>query len=310
MESARIAASESVDTFPPVLRNPGGKSLLGVDPQNVIDVCKEHGAVLVFGYRATLAEFEQFTNLLCSDWQTYRGGAHDKQVLNPDSDHTIYSVNFYFGREEQFTFPLPLHSEMSYMKNRPAIVCFYAVHPPADRGETTVCDGLAFRNALSEKTRRLFEDNRILYVRTTPAPLRRQKFYTENFAEAEAFCRENDLTLEEDAEGNWTTRYVVSAFRETAWGNHTVFSNSILPVLEQMDNGLRGSLVLMEDGSPIPPDVVAELRDVADRTVRRIKWEQPGDFALMDNTRVLHGRESFEDLKRNVAQRLGRSVSW
>jgi len=305
-----MATNATPQAFPPLIRNPGGLGILDVDAQEVIGHCKQSGAALLFGYRATLQEFEQFTNRICTDWQTYRGGAHEKEILNSGSDSTIYSVNLYFGRKKQLAVPLPLHSEMSYMKNRPAIVCFYAIHPAETRGETTICDGVEFYRSLTESSRRFLDSNRIVYIRETAPAFRMQRFYTEEFPEAERFCRQNEMTISEKADGIWETRFVVSPVRETLFSDEPAFSNSILIVLEQEDRGLTGSCVRLEDGSEIPPEIIGDIRDVAERKTRLIQWEQPGDFALMDNSRVLHGRNGFDDLDRNIAQRLGRSVPW
>jgi alpha-ketoglutarate-dependent taurine dioxygenase len=299
------------DSFGTVIRPSPGERLSDVDIDQIKQLCKTRGAVVLIGYRADIPGFEQFTNRLCSDWQNYQGGAHEKKVLNPESDGTILSTNFYFGKEQQSAFELELHSEMSYMKNRPAAVFFYVVQPAKSAGETMLCDGAAIVRELSPRTRELFTKNRIKYIRRTRPRGRMVRFWTEDENEARAFAAKNDMTFYvEPGTDIWTTEYVAPAIRKSQWGNLDVFSNSVLPVLRQEEEGKDASFVRMEDGSKIPDEVIAELRDVAERCTQLIRWENPGDLAILDNTRVLHGRKNFDDLNREIAQRLGRSVDW
>ena len=60
--------------------------------EEIIEACKSSGAVYFHGFDFTMEQFEMFTDLYCHDWLTYQGGAHDRQVLNPGSDKSVYSV--------------------------------------------------------------------------------------------------------------------------------------------------------------------------------------------------------------------------
>lgn len=293
-----------------VLRAAPGDRLDDLDVASLKRLGRELGAVIFFGFHADLEAFERFSNRLCSNWQGYRGGAHDKKVLNPQSDGTILSSNFYFGQANQLTCDLALHADMAYQKNFPQVLFLYCVAPAGEKGETTLCDGARFLRELSPATRRFFESQRIKYVRTIRPQGRMVRMWTEDEHEAREFCRQNGLTMTVEPEtGNWITEYVVSAIRTSMWGRE-VFNNNILPVLDQEDEGSQASLVRMEDGSKIPSGIVAELRAIAERIPYLIRWQAPGDFALLDNTRALHGRRQFTDQRREIAQRLAASVDW
>ena len=65
----------------------------GCDPlelplDDVVDACKTAGVVYFRGFDYSMAQFETFTNKYCQDWLTYKGGAHDRQVLavSPDAE--------------------------------------------------------------------------------------------------------------------------------------------------------------------------------------------------------------------------------
>ncbi len=303
--------TESIEPeFGTILRPANEETLADLDADEIKRLGKTRGAVVLFGFRPSIPDFERFTDRLTNDWQGYRGGVHQKKVLNPESDGTILSANFYYGKDQQSAFELALHSDMSYQRQRPSVLFLYCVTPAKIGGETMVCDGARILRELRPATRKFFEDHRIKYIRTIRPEGRLVRFWTENEDEARAFCAENDLTLRVDPTNqNWITEYVVSAIRESQWGVKT-FNNSILPVLDQEEGGFTNSLVRMEDDTRIPADIVAELRDLAQRVPYLISWQQPGDFAIIDNTRALHGRKDFADLDREIGQRLASSVDW
>jgi hypothetical protein len=88
----------------------------GLRPDLVKALCREHGAVMLAGFNPDMRAFEKLTDAYCAHHMGYEGGAHERKVLNPDGDGTIYSVNFYFGRKEQYMFTLPLHADMAYIR--------------------------------------------------------------------------------------------------------------------------------------------------------------------------------------------------
>jgi hypothetical protein len=59
----------------------------------------------------------------------------------------------------------------------------------------------------------------------------------------------------------------------------------------------------MEDVTPIPADIVDELRRIEAEVTLDVPW-RPGDVLIVDNTRFLHGRRAFSDLRREIYVRL------
>jgi alpha-ketoglutarate-dependent taurine dioxygenase len=297
--------------FGAVIRGGDGATLFDLDEQRLIALFKEKGALLFAGFGAELAGFERFSGLFSSDWMLYEGGAHERRVLNPDGDGTIYSVNFYFGKAQQVMFELPVHADMSYLKHAPLCLFFYCVQPAKSGGETAVVDGEAVYAGLSETTRRLFAARRITYIRKYYEGGWQLRFATSDLDEVRRFCDFNEMTLEIVPEGSGhtlTTRYTVTATPETRWGGRA-FRNSILPVVWQEENGKDNSLVRFEDGSPLPPDVIAELKAVT-KANRNLVPLHKSEILWVDNSRVLHGRMTFDDPARDVAIRMAASVPW
>ena len=88
------------------------------------------------------------------------------------------------------------------------------------------------------------------------------------------------------------------------------FVNSIMIQLWQEDVlGRKSSLVRLEDESRIPDDVMAEVREVSEVMTVDLPWKT-GDFIMVDNTRVIHGRKEFTGNEREIYVRMCRSVDW
>ena len=61
----------------------------------------------------------------------------------------------------------------------------------------------------------------------------------------------------------------------------------------------------LEDGSVVTPEEIEDLRDVAEACTAEINW-QDGDVAVIDNTRVMHGRRAIKDQDRQLYIGMGR----
>jgi hypothetical protein len=214
-----------------------------------------------------------------------------------------------FAGEEQETFPLALHSDRSYTNSRPPVMWFYCAIPPKKGGQTIVCDGVKILEGFSERTRKLFEEQNIKYIRHYADGEWQLWAQTKDPDEVKEYCDSMGLTLKWE-NGGVTTEFTCPAIVDTKWGGHRGFVNSMLLVLWQEEAlGMKRSLVRLEDGSKIPADVVREIRDVSDALTREIVWN-PGDIAMIDNTRVMHGRRAFNDPNRQIYVRMCRSVDW
>ncbi len=308
--SSPSVAQPLTDEFGLVYQAASGQNPFDISRDEIIEACKTSGAVYFQGFNFTMEQFETFTNQYCHDWQTYQGGAHERQVLNPGGDKSVYSVNFYLGQKQQLTFELPLHCDMSYIKISPPALYFYCVQPAESHGETMLCDGAAVYKQLSPAAREALQAKRIKYIRKYPHAEWQGRFGTTDLAEIRAFCAKNDLDLKHDEATNTLyTEFAVSAVPHARWLDQPVFRNSILPVVKQEETGRDASLVRFEDGSPLSPELIAEIREVTTRLTKLVPMAQ-GDFMFVDNTRVLHGRKQFSDPRREVAIRMARSLDW
>jgi alpha-ketoglutarate-dependent taurine dioxygenase len=291
--------------------------LFELKTDKVVELLKSTGFVLFTGFETDTNKFEQFSNLFSTDYMDHRGGGAMREVINKDGDKTILSVAYAFNKNKgdfdkssQRTFPLALHSDRDYTRSHPPIIWFYCVTPAAKEGETTICDGVQVCEQFQDSTRQFLKENRIKYVRRYRADEWQLLFQVKDLDEMQTYCDNNSLKLIVNPDGSVVTEYAKFAIVKPRWSDQDAFVNSILLVQWQEDEvtGDR-SVVRMEDGSPIPAEIIAEIRAVTDHLTHNIQWN-PGEMCMIDNTRMLHGRNGFLDPHREVYIRMCRSVTW
>lgn len=299
--------------FGAVLTADPGEKVEGIDAGTVKSLIKAHGTVLFRGFEASRSDFDTFTDRINDDYMNYKGGGYVRKTVGADGKSgedgkALLSTRYDHGREKQMTFGLPLHGEMYYIDHRPALLWFFCVKPADNDGQTTACDGAEVYSRLPQKWKDLLHEKRLMFQRVYRDGEWQKIYQTDDIAEARAFCADNGLTTEFDAEKTLRTHYKVHAVLPTRWGDHTAYINNLLPVMMQQKMG-RGdtSTVRFEDGSDIPDDLIADVERIQDAVILNLDWGA-GDFALIDNSRALHGRRAFEDTDREVYLRMVRSA--
>jgi alpha-ketoglutarate-dependent taurine dioxygenase len=69
------------------------------------------------------------------------------------------------------------------------------------------------------------------------------------------------------------------------------------------------SVVRLEDGSKLPKQLIDEVVAAQKRLIIPMVWGR-GDFAVVDNTRAMHGRRAFTDTTREIFLRMVREVTF
>lgn len=296
------------ENFGVILHAEEGENASDIPKDKVARLIKEHGTIVFSGFKAGRDDFDDFTDRITGDYMNYRGGGYIRKEV---AEKALLSTRYDHGREKQMTFGLPLHGEMFYTDARPALLWFYCTKPADKDGQTTACDGVAIYERLSQKWKDLLNEKRLMFLRVYRDGEWQKIYQTDNAEEACSFARGNGIEVEFDDETRtMRTKYLTHAVLPTRWGGHTSYINNLLPVVMQMRMG-RGdtSTVWFEDGSAIPEDLMQEVESIQDELTYEIDW-QPGDFALIDNSRALHGRRAFEDTDREVYLRMVREVDF
>jgi alpha-ketoglutarate-dependent taurine dioxygenase len=195
-----------------------------------------------------------------------------------------------------------LHQELGYVPWSPDILWFFCKRAPSAAGETTVCDGAQFAQALHKTTMQCLLDKPILYDHRWPAESWRGFLMVETMAEAIEKLKRYPSQIEiksrpEDEVLHF--EYRTSAILQKR--GVPTFLNSILNVTDTRHRGI--SDVRFADGSIIPEDVIFELRNVGTKCMQDIKWEDQY-VVLIDNNMIMHGRRSFRG-ERVIYSRFG-----
>ena len=294
--------------FGSILEASPGEKVGNIDRDAVIALIKERGTVLFRGFGASRSDFDGFTDLISDDYMNYKGGGYIRKVVGEDDGKALLSTRYDHGREKQMTFGLPLHGEMYYIDHPPVLTWFFCVKPADKDGQTTACDGAEIYKRLPQQWKDLLHAKKLMYSRTYRDGEWQKIYQTEDIDEARAFCAENGLTTTFDDEKTLRTKYLIPAVITTKWGGHTSYINNLLPVIMQQKMG-RGdtSTVSFEDGSEVPDALIADVERSQNELTINLDWTA-GDFALIDNSRALHGRRAFEDTEREVYLRMVRSA--
>lgn len=252
-----------------------GLRISDLDQQDVIRLFERTGVVLFRGFDITPESLPAVTDLYT---ETYSGDA-ERRAQRFDQ-RIIRNVDM--GARAVL-----LHSEASFTPAWPEIIWFFCVTPPEKDGATTICDGIAAWSALSNRTKDFFQLNPVRYDLRVPIGQKRPGRGTKPWMYNSLGV--GDAMIDWDAGVTHLTQ-VRSAVTEGRTKNTLCFANHLIVHMDSEDQLINRSLL---DGSPLPSDVMDEIRSVTDRHTHEILW-QAGDVAMIDNKRVMHGRRAYE----------------
>lgn len=299
------------DHFGAYITAEDGETFRDIDRQEVINLLKARGTLLFKGYNASREDFDEFTDIINPDYMNYKGGGYVRKTVGDSEKNgkALLSTRYDHGVKKQRTFGLPLHGEMYYTDLRPAMLWFYCAKPADKDGQTTACDGAEIYNRLPQEWKDLLHEKKLMFLRVYQKEEWSKLYQTEDPDEAKQFASGNGIEVEYDAETEvMKTKYLTNAVLPTRWGGRTAYINNLLTVYMQMEMG-RGetSTVWFEDGSAIPSELMDEVKRLQEELIVDLNWE-PGEMALLDNSRALHGRRAFEDTDREIYLRMVRSA--
>jgi hypothetical protein len=104
-----------------------------------------------------------------------------------------------------------------------------------------------------------------------------------------------------NADGSLEYRIKVSPVRPSSLSDGQAFANAILGP----SHNYEPPVYTLDDGSVVTAGEIEALRDIAETCTVEINW-QDGDVAVIDNTRVMHGRRAIKDQDRKQFIGMGR----
>lgn len=218
---------------------------------------------------------------------------------------------------------IPPHCENAYQRDWPLRLLFGCIVAPARGGQTPLVDMRAVTAALDAETVRAFARRGVRYVRHYHAGFDldwRVVFQTDDRAEVARYCREHSIAATWRADGTLRTEQTCQGTAhhprtgETLWFNqaHLFHPSALGPEMMADMIDIFGADALPRDarfgdGTPIPADLLARVREVHAAHARAFDW-RAGDVLVLDNMLVAHGRRPFEGPRR-VLVSMGRMAS-
>ncbi|BDM83939.1 TauD/TfdA family dioxygenase [Acaryochloris marina] len=260
-----------------------------LNEESIIDSFLSEGVILFRGFDTDIESFTQFSNKLSNNFMDYSGGVFNRRVIN--GNPTILTVN-------DFNNEVRLHGEMYYQKTIPQMLWFYCHQPASSDGETIICDGKRFYNALNDSLKELFRHKKLRYVSKMDKSAWIKRYKTDNLSDLKRICESNDVQLYVNEDQSIETHFICPIVHPSRSREYLVFINSLLPAKKMYPDS-----VTFDDGSKIDEDIMLQLNDIAEKLVVEICWEK-GDILMIDNTRIMHGRRAFLDDNREIYLRL------
>ncbi len=295
METITISNQFGVEYAP--LDLPKEQAALAVVINKIKADLQQHKYILFKNQANTAEDFLSFSEAIGNDFVSYKGGAYVREKVKK-GNNTLLSVTGGSGMK----IAIPMHGEMHYKKIKPPLLWFCCINAPLSNGETTLCDSELLFESLSMEAKTLFLHHNIQYIRTYTEERWQGVFQTTAIQEAIPFFKANDLEYSLDKNNVLTTKYTCSALYHSADGKKH-FINNILPINYQEKNGMEGNLVRLENGDPIPANILEELVHKSEAQKINVQWEK-GDVVLIDNFKAMHGRNQITCNNRNIIVRM------
>jgi alpha-ketoglutarate-dependent taurine dioxygenase len=199
-----------------------------------------------------------------------------------------------------------LHCENGNAPLLPHLTWFFCERAASTGSQTTVCDGHRVWDALPAAARDAFTAHDIVYTRRVDEA-RWKTFVAHTLGDGRSagevaiedlqriMAMSEGTTFEALDDGAIVYSFRTPAAHATLWSDRPAFANSILGPSFNYERPRIG----FDDGGEIPADILAEVERVTAELTEDIDWID-GDIALIDNTRVMHGRRAIVDPDRTI----------
>lgn len=272
-----------------------GRDILDLDPRSTTELLSETGYLLFSGFRVDLAAFSKFVL------------AHSSRVtLDPAR---VFHGGKIAQKVDAGTDAMGLHLENGNSPFRPDLTWFFCQKAASEGSQTTVCDGHAVWKRISSSAKQQFEGQQILYRRRVEEP-KWKTFVYHYIASTRPSVTMEEITLADFlalVEGDRATEikpqgdgaiiyeYRTPAVHRTLFGERVAWANSIFGP----SYNYEAPTITFGDGRGIPAALLEEMRALTDELTEDIHWRD-GEVALIDNTRVMHGRRAIKDPSRTI----------
>ncbi|MGW4891633.1 TauD/TfdA family dioxygenase [Kitasatospora sp. NPDC004240] len=286
------AAVESYGTGTGLLLTPAAaRTLAELPPAYVTGLLAEAGFLLLRGFGPDLRSFSAFVK------------AHSRKVtLDP-------ARSFHGGEVAQMvdagTAAVGLHLENGNSPFGPDLTWFFCEKAAARGSQTTVCDGVRVWGSATDTDRAPFAQD-IVYSRVVEEAKWRAFVHhhlggdkpLEAITVDDITALANDpdsTTIDLNPDGSITYAYRTPAVHGGLFSDTPSWANSVFGPSYNYET----PTITFADGTPLDPALLDRWRHLTETATEDLEW-QDGDVALIDNTRVMHGRRAILDTERTI----------
>lgn len=281
----------------------GGLKLLDWAAQHkdeIEQLVQSNGALVIRGLN--IHSSKQF-----GDFLTTVFGEELAEYTYRSTPRTELRGNIYTATEYHPDQTIPQHNENAYSNKWAMRIGFLCMLPSPVGGETPIGDSRLVYQMIPAEVRARFEAHGVMYVRNysdIDLPWT-EVFQTEDKAEVERYCNENEIRFEWRPNNCLRTIQINPASAvhpvtgEKVWFNqaHLFHVSSLEPAVRDSLIGVLGEENLPRntyygDGSPIEEDVLQQIRAIYEQTKVVFTWEK-NDLMLLDNMLFTHGRQPY-----------------
>lgn len=281
----------------------GGLKLLDWAAQHkdeIEQLVQSNGALVIRGLN--IHSSKQF-----GDFLTTVFGEELAEYTYRSTPRTELRGNIYTATEYHPDQTIPQHNENAYSNKWAMRIGFLCMLPSPVGGETPIGDSRLVYQMIPPEVRARFEAHGVMYVRNysdIDLPWT-EVFQTEDKAEVERYCQENEIRFEWRPNNCLRTTQINPASAvhpvtgEKVWFNqaHLFHVSSLEPAVRDSLLGVLGEENLPRntyygDGSPIEEEVLQQIRAIYEQTKVVFTWEK-NDLMLLDNMLFTHGRQPY-----------------
>ncbi|MGW6023319.1 TauD/TfdA family dioxygenase [Streptomyces sp. NPDC055099] len=271
--------------------DPGAEpgALSGVEPKELLDLLAEAGFLLLRGFGADMASFTDLVQRTSTS-----------TTLDPARDfYSEVAQKVDAGHAE-----VGLHTENGNSPFRSHLAWFFCEKAAASGSQTTVCDGYRVWDELAEPVRTAFLSQDIVYSRHVAEPQWRAMAHHLTGRPAEEIAVEELVGLAAsmpgtevtpEADGGVRYSFRTPAAAPTLFGERISFANSILGPSFNYEK----PRITFADGQELSAELLAAVTETTGALTENLDWAD-GDVAVIDNTRVMHGRRAITDPRRTI----------
>jgi alpha-ketoglutarate-dependent taurine dioxygenase len=262
-----------------------------------------HGGLLFRGFSIdTGADFEALARVIEPELSDYIGG---------DSPRMKVSGKVYTSTEFPENYRISPHNELSYAARWPRKIFFYCDVPPRQGGETPIVDCREVLDAIEPEIRERFISRKVRYVNNLHGGYGigrswQATFETEDKEQISAYLSANGVDFHwSNDDALRITQINEAVLRHPQTGEQVWFNQAEQWHPSNIDEKTREALKALGfedeelphyasfgDGSPLDPSELEQIRTLMRERSMSFRWEK-GDFLVLDNLLVAHGRNPF-----------------